>query len=108
MASLVDTNVLVYSFDPRDEVKQRRANEILRDGLLADSVVLAHQCIVEFVAAVNGVAEICSEDFEHGRHYGRVRVVNPFLPADGVHDLPALYDVENRAHRGKRLSRSGV
>ena len=158
MASLVDTNVLVYRFDARDPVKQRRAAEILREGLPADGVVLAHQCIVEFVAAVtrprkdlggaplltldrarleaeelmaqfpvlypdreivltalratamygfswfdahlwayaevNGVAEILSEDFEHGRHYGAVRVVNPFLPADGVHELPALYEAE--------------
>lgn len=52
MASLADTNLLVYRFDPRDPVKQRRADEILRNGLSDDSVVLAHQCIVEFVAAV--------------------------------------------------------
>jgi predicted nucleic acid-binding protein len=158
VASLVDTNILVYRVDPRDPAKQRRAAEILREGLLADSVVLAHQCVIEFVAAVtrprsdlgraplltfdkarleaeqlvaqfpvlypdrdillstlratamyglswydahlwacaevNGVAEILSEDFEHGRHYGTVRVVNPFLAADGVQDLPALYESE--------------
>ena len=52
MASLVDTNILVYSFDARDTVKQRRADEVLRNGLLDGSVVLAHPCIVEFVAAV--------------------------------------------------------
>jgi predicted nucleic acid-binding protein len=158
VASLVDTNILVYSFDPRDPAKQRRADEILREGLGADSLILAHQCVVEFVAAVtrprrdlggasfltpdkarleaedllaqfpvlypdrdvlhtalratamyglswfdahlwayaevNGVAEILSEDFEHGRHYGSVRVVNPFLLAEGVHELPALYETE--------------
>ncbi|HEY7671938.1 MAG TPA: PIN domain-containing protein [Gammaproteobacteria bacterium] len=154
MASLVDTNILVYSFDRRDPVKQRRADEILRNGLLDASHVLAHQCIVEFVAAVTrprpdlggasllpptearleaeellaeysvlyptravvltavrgtamyglpwfdahlwayaevyGVDEILSEDYEHGRHYGSVRAVNPFL-AGGVHELPPLY-----------------
>jgi predicted nucleic acid-binding protein len=43
-------------------------------------------------AEVHGLSEILSEDFEHGRHYGKVRVVNPFLAAaDGVHELPALY-----------------
>jgi predicted nucleic acid-binding protein len=26
-----------------------------------------------------GLAELVSEDFEHGRTYGTVRVVNPFL-----------------------------
>ena len=155
MASLVDTNLLVYRFDPRDPLKQRRADEILRNGLLDDSVVLAHQCIVEFVAAVTrprrelggtpllpldearvkaerlavefqvhypnrevlltalrgtamyglswfdahlwayaevyGIEEILSEDFAHGRHYDTVRAVNPFLAADGVHELPPLY-----------------
>ena len=155
MASLVDTNILVYRFDARDAVKQHRAREVLRNGLLDDSLVLAHQCIVEFVAAVTrpreelarapllplseatleaeklltqyavlyparevvltalrgmamyglswfdahlwayaevyGVDEILSEDFAHGRHYGTVRAVNPFLSADGVHELPPLY-----------------
>jgi predicted nucleic acid-binding protein len=158
VASLVDTNILVYSFDPRDPAKQRRADEVLREGLRAETLVLAHQCVVEFVAAVtrprrdlggvsfltldkarleaelllaqfpmlypdrsilvaalratamyglswfdahlwayaeiNGVAEILSEDFEHGRHYGHVRAVNPFLAAEGVHELPALYETE--------------
>ena len=30
-------------------------------------------------ADVNGLTEILSEDFQHGRLYGRVRIVNPFL-----------------------------
>lgn len=156
MASLVDTNVLVYRFDPRDPVKRKVAGEALRAGLVDDALVLAQQSIVEFVAAVirprsdlggapllslaearleaedlmaqfrvlypdrevlltalrgtavyglswfdahlwayaevHGLPEILSEDFEHGRHYGKVRAVNPFLAAtDGVHELPALY-----------------
>lgn len=156
MASLIDTNVLVYGFDPRDPARQGVANEVLREGLVDDSLVLAHQSIIEFIAAVirpradlggaplltlaearleaedlmaqfrvlypdrevlltalrgtaiyglswfdahlwayaevHGLSEILSEDFEHGRHYGKVRVVNPFLAAaDGVHELPALY-----------------
>jgi predicted nucleic acid-binding protein len=177
VASLIDTNILVYRFDTRDRVKQRRAEEILREGVLADCVVLAHQCIVEFIAAVtrprrdlggasfltadqarleaeqllaqfpvlypdrdvlhtalhatamyglswfdahlwayaevNGVAEILSEDFEHGRHYGTVRVVNPFLKAEGVHELPALYEPEPAwpvpvARAGQSRSRSSA
>jgi predicted nucleic acid-binding protein len=40
-------------------------------------------------AEANGIPEILSEDFEHGRHYGRVRVVNPFLSE--VHELPPLF-----------------
>lgn len=129
---------------------------MLRSGLADESLLLAHQCILEFIAAVirprndldgepllpleqarleaeslvaqfrviypdreviqtalrgtamyglswfdahlwahaevHGISEILSEDFEHGRHYGHVRVVDPFLAAtDGVHELPALY-----------------
>lgn len=161
MARLVDTNVLVYRFDPRDPVKQQRATELLEAGLRDRSLCLAHQSIVEFVAVmtrplkslagsavgeqalmpvdlalseaeillrqwdviypthevlmtamrgmthyrlqwfdaqiwaiaeVYGLDEVLSEDFQHGRHYGRVRAVNPFLDAPGVQELPALYE----------------
>lgn len=43
-------------------------------------------------AGVHDLPEILSEDFEHGRHYGRVRIVDPFLAAaDSVHESPPLY-----------------
>jgi predicted nucleic acid-binding protein len=29
-------------------------------------------------AETNGLTEIISEDFQHGRMYGRVRITNPF------------------------------
>ena len=157
MASLVDTNVLVYRFDPRDPAKQRTATDLLEAGLAAGALVLSYQSVVEFVAAVtrpqrnlqgrslmsmadalveaeglmaqfpliyptrellvtairgvatyglpwfdaqmwacaevNGLPEILSEDFQHGRHYGGVRALNPFAtPGTGVHELPALYE----------------
>lgn len=39
-----------------------------------------------------GLAEIVSEDFQHGRHYGKVRIANPFLAGFGqVQELPPLY-----------------
>lgn len=50
MAALVDTNVLVYRFDPRFPEKQARATEILRQGIAGDSIRVPHQAIVEFVA----------------------------------------------------------
>lgn len=142
VAALVDTNVLVYRFDPRFPEKQATASELLRRGLVEDSVRIPHQAVVEFVAATTrhldgrrpllspaearreaeellsqfvtlyptaslvrtairgwaaygfgwfdahlwayaeeyGLAELVSEDFEHGRTYGTVRAVNPFLP----------------------------
>jgi len=141
VAALVDTNVLVYLFDPRDRRKQHIAGDLLRRGLQADSLRIAHQAIVEFVAAVTrprqgagpllsrmeacreaeellvqfqilypnedlvrtalrgaaayrlswydahmwayaeyyGLSELLSEDFDHGRLYGAVRAVNPFV-----------------------------
>jgi len=156
VASLVDSNILVYRCDPRDPDKQRAADELLRAGILPDTLVLAHQSVVEFFAAVTrprrdlggapllsadeariqaelllaefrvvypnrdvvqtalrgtamyglswfdahlwahaevyGLAELLSEDFTHGRHYGTVRVVNPFAATTGgVHELPPLY-----------------
>lgn len=50
--ALVDTNVLVYRFDPRFPRKQVLANELLRSGIADGSLRLAHQALVEFVAAV--------------------------------------------------------
>jgi predicted nucleic acid-binding protein len=52
VAALVDTNILVYRFDNRFAEKQKIATEILRRGILEDSVRLPHQAIVEFIAAV--------------------------------------------------------
>lgn len=52
MTALVDTNVLVYRFDPRDPQKQRTAREVLREGIEHDTLRLPHQAIVEFVQAV--------------------------------------------------------
>lgn len=46
-------------------------------------------------AEVNGLDELLTEDFEHGRWYGSVRARNPFLEAENeIHELPALYEVE--------------
>lgn len=119
VASLVDTNVLVYRFDPRDPLKQQgvplldRADALLEaEALLAEFPVLypnretlrtairgaatyglqwfdAH---LWACAEVNGLDELSSEDFQHGRHYGSVRAVNPFWVASGrVSELPPLY-----------------
>jgi predicted nucleic acid-binding protein len=52
VAALVDTNILVYRFDPRFPNKQRIASELLRHGIEDDSLRVPHQAVVEFVAAV--------------------------------------------------------
>jgi len=51
VAALVDTNVLVYRFDCRFPAKQRVATDVLRRGIEAGTLRLAHQAVVEFVAA---------------------------------------------------------
>jgi predicted nucleic acid-binding protein len=52
MTALVDTNVLVYRFDPRNPEKQRIAREVLRSGIEHQTLRVPHQAIVEFVQAV--------------------------------------------------------
>ncbi|MEZ4417177.1 MAG: PIN domain-containing protein [Gemmatimonadota bacterium] len=51
MAALVDTNVLVYRFDDRHPSKQALADSLLREGIANGSLRLAHQAVLEFVAA---------------------------------------------------------
>jgi predicted nucleic acid-binding protein len=141
VASLIDTNILVYRFDARFPDKQRIAAEILRTSIADGTAYLAHQAVIEFVAVVTrqaggaapllepldalreaeelliefevlfpddelvrialrgaaayqlscfdahmwayaeryGLEELWSEDFQHGRIYGTVQVVNPFI-----------------------------
>ena len=52
MPALIDTNVLVYRFDPRFPGKQEIATALLRKGLTDDEIRVPHQAIVEFIAAV--------------------------------------------------------
>lgn len=140
VASLVDTNVLVYRHDPREPAKRERSEEILRRGASEGGLVISHQAVLEFVRATtrhrgpgtplleremairlaemllqefdvlyptedvlrlalmgasayqlhwydahmwayaeaNGIPELLSEDYQHGRIYGTVRVRNPF------------------------------
>ena len=52
MLALVDTNVLVYAYDPRSSAKQTAAIALL-DGLIASGeAVLSVQCLSEFFVVV--------------------------------------------------------
>lgn len=141
MATLVDTNILVYVFDGRDREKQGIAGSSLLQIFRGVSIHLAHQSLLEFFNAVTrqaaksspilsrseairavegwlrwfpvlyptaevlrlalktagehqlswwdahmlayalhyGMDELWSADFQHGREYGPVKIVNPFL-----------------------------
>lgn len=140
MPALVDTNVLVYRFDPRFPDKQEKARLLFETATRPGVLGLPHQALVEFVAATTrplpkigallstaeareevesmlltfevlypdaglirtalrgmpayglswcdahlwayaehyGCSVLYSEDFQAGRVYGSVRVVNPF------------------------------
>jgi predicted nucleic acid-binding protein len=141
VASLVDTNILIYFCDPRDPNKREAVRALLRDGQASETLLIPHQSLLEFVASVTrsrgsaaplmtfeaatrqaelfmaefpilypnerifrtallarttyrlswfdahlwayadhyGLAEILSEDFQHDRMYGTVRIKNPFV-----------------------------
>ncbi len=151
MAALVDTNILVYRFDPRFPAKQRVATALLADGLARGTLRISHQAVTEFVSALTrprrsgtplltnaeawheaenllveyevlyptdavvrtairgasvyqltwydahmwayaecfGLGELLSEDFQHGRIYGTVRVINPFVEGAGAQPVGA-------------------
>jgi len=47
-AFLIDTNILIYAFDPRDSVKQPRAIKLLDRLMEREQAVLSVQCLSEF------------------------------------------------------------
>jgi predicted nucleic acid-binding protein len=141
VASLVDTNILVYCYDFAAPHKREAARDLLLKGSAKRDLLIPHQAMVEFVNVTTrkrgdgnpllppeeawrqaedllnafpvlypnesvfrtailgmaayrlawddahlwayaehyGIPEILSEDFQHGRWYGTVRVRNPFV-----------------------------
>ena len=141
VASLVDTNILVYCHDFTAPYKREAARDLLRNGAANRELRIPHQAMIEFINVTTrrrggsnpllpreeawrqaedllnefpvlypnesvfrtamlgmaayrfawydahlwayaehyGIPEILSEDFEHGRWYGTVRVRNPFI-----------------------------
>lgn len=88
MAALIDTNVLIYRYDARFPQKQKVATDLLRAGIRNDSVRLAHQAIVEFVAATTrrlSDGGSILEPAEARREAEELLVVFPILyPVDAV------------------------
>ena len=87
MTALVDTNVLVYRFDPRFPLKQARATELLQQGMVDGSIVLPYQSLVEFVAAttrpIAGKTSLLTDEEAH-------REVDEM-----VAQFPVVYPTEN-------------
>ena len=94
MADLVDTNILVYRYDSRFPRKQALATDLLRRGIVDDSLVLPHQALIEFVSAVT-------------RPIGRDP---PLLSVDEAHrevedllaQFPVIYPTENTVRTALR------
>ncbi|MBM2827022.1 MAG: PilT protein [Dehalococcoidia bacterium] len=45
---LIDTNILIYTHDPRDRTKQQQATSVLRHLFQSGQAVLSVQCLTEF------------------------------------------------------------
>ena len=45
----LDTNLLVYSFDPADQAKRKRALELIEEGVLSRRGVISYQVVQEFL-----------------------------------------------------------
>lgn len=52
MATLVDTNILVYCFDSRELTKRAAARQLLRCGAAEKTIHIPHQALIEFVSVV--------------------------------------------------------
>lgn len=46
----IDTNIFVYSFDPRDKSKQKKAKEIIGTALSGHNGIISFQVIQEFIS----------------------------------------------------------
>ncbi len=53
---LVDTNLLVYAYDPRDEAKNERAQQVLRRLRRSRRRVISVQSLAEFMRASQKLA----------------------------------------------------
>jgi predicted nucleic acid-binding protein len=67
VASLVDTNILVYCFDSRELAKRAIARETLRQGAAERVIHIPHQALIEFISVVtrrrgHGAAMLTEEE----------------------------------------------
>lgn len=59
--SFIDTNVLVYSDDPRDLVKQTKALDLIKDHLRRRTGVVSLQVLQEYFVSVTGKLKLDAE-----------------------------------------------
>ena len=91
-ATLLDTNILVYSYDLRDRRKQSRAVELLNALILGEQAVVSVQCLAEFFAIVTRrlPEPLAPRDaLERAEHFARVCHVLELGPAITLEGLRA-------------------
>ena len=94
MRTFLDTNVLVYSDDPRDPVKQEKALGLIEDHLRRREGVVSLQVLQEYFVSATGKLKL---DSELARQ--RVEVFAKFhVAAPTVTDILAAIDL-HRLHR---------
>jgi predicted nucleic acid-binding protein len=52
--ALIDTNILVYCYDPRDQAKRAVARKLFQKGAPENELRIPHQVLIEFVSVVTG------------------------------------------------------
>lgn len=91
--SFLDTNVLVYSDDPRDLVKQTKALDLIKDHLRRRTGVVSLQVLQEYFVSVTGKLKLDAELAKR-----RVEVFARFQVAEPtVSDILAAIDL-HRLH----------
>jgi predicted nucleic acid-binding protein len=90
---LIDTNLLVYSIDPRDPAKRDRAREVLRRVREAGSASLPAQALSEFSNACLRKLRPPPDPASLRRQVESLIVTFPVLPLTGPVVLEALRGV---------------
>ena len=83
MASLVDTNILVYRCDPRFPQKREIARALLWKGFLQEILRIPDQALVEFVSVVTRVMPDGHSLLPHEEAWPK--------PEDIMMEFPILY-----------------
>ena len=77
----IDTNLLIYSIDPRNKAKQKKARQLLKDIIVGDVGVISTQVIEEFFVQASPVAGIHPKALKTGDRVYRVgRVPRTLIP----------------------------
>lgn len=92
--TFIDTNVLVYTDDPRDPVKQLRAVEVVRDGLRKRTGAVSLQVLQEYFISATAKLKL-APDLAKRRveAFARLYVIEPTLT-----DILAAIDLHRLNH----------